>query len=168
MRANTIKWEKANPDKVKASAFKRYHADPDGERERTKLWCSCNKERISFNNKAFRINNPGVVQAAEKRWRLGNPEKVRVIQRRRTVRRHAAEGEHTAEQVTELLAIQRFKCAYCKAKIVKKRYEADHIQPLALGGSDWISNIQILCPDCNRKKGMKDPIVWARAIGLLL
>jgi 5-methylcytosine-specific restriction endonuclease McrA len=40
--------------------------------------------------------------------------------------------------------------------------------PLFLGGSNWISNIQLLCPTCNLKKYKKHPVDWARENGLLL
>jgi 5-methylcytosine-specific restriction endonuclease McrA len=33
--------------------------------------------------------------------------------------------------------------------------EVDHIVPLAKGGSDRPSNLQLLCAVCNRKKGSK-------------
>lgn len=40
--------------------------------------------------------------------------------------------------------------------------------PLARGGSNWISNIQLLCPRCNTSKKALDPIVWAQREGRLL
>ena len=40
----------------------------------------------------------------------------------------------------------------------KTEYEliADHITPKALGGSDELSNVQLLCKLCNQKKTIED------------
>jgi 5-methylcytosine-specific restriction endonuclease McrA len=40
--------------------------------------------------------------------------------------------------------------------------------PLARGGSNWISNIALACPTCNKRKGAKHPIDWAQQNGRLL
>ena len=40
-------------------------------------------------------------------------------------------------------------CNYCGSK---KHLEIDHVKPLARGGTHELSNLQILCRKCNRKK----------------
>lgn len=47
-------------------------------------------------------------------------------------------------------------------------YHVDHIQPLALGGSNDKTNLQLLCPTCNTKKSAKHPIDFMQSRGLLL
>lgn len=80
-----------------------------------------------------------------------------------------AEGAFTAAQVDALYERQKGKCAEpsCR-KSLKRDYHRDHINPLALGGSNDIGNIQLLCRPCNRRKHAKDPFVWARENGRLL
>lgn len=106
-----------------------------------------------------------------KKWGKDNPEKLRCIRRNTTRNRRAkiknAEGSHTRKQILELLKKQGFKCVNCNASI-KKAYHADHITPLKLGGSNYITNIQLLCQPCNSHKQAKDPIKWARENGRLL
>ena len=46
--------------------------------------------------------------------------------------------------------------------------EVHHIQPLALGGSNDKTNLQLLCPTCNLRKGAKPPERWAAENGRLL
>jgi len=43
-------------------------------------------------------------------------------------------------------------CAYCQNK---DRPEIDHIIPISAGGSDELTNLQILCRSCNAKKGAR-------------
>lgn len=47
----------------------------------------------------------------------------------------------------------RWQCKGCGQKGNEATLEIDHIVPLALGGSNDISNLQVLCRSCNRQKG---------------
>jgi hypothetical protein len=50
-------------------------------------------------------------------------------------------------------------CFYCKEHLVKKdgvyRWTLDHVEPLANGGKDHLSNFVIACQPCNCKKANK-------------
>lgn len=81
--------------------------------------------------------------------------------------KRASGGAHTPAQVRELLAKQRCLCVYCRASL-KRGYDEDHIVPVSRGGSNDITNIQLLCPTCNRRKNATDPIVFAQRNGFLL
>ena len=85
----------------------------------------------------------------------------------RVARIKGASGKHTREQILELREKQKNKCAVCRAD-ASVSYHVDHIVPLASGGSNDISNIQILCPSCNTSKGAKDPVVFMHSRGFLL
>ena len=88
-------------------------------------------------------------------------EKKRVHVRNRRARQRGNGGKHTAAQIRDLLVRQRYRCIYCPANL-RRGYHADHVMPLALGGSNDISNIQLLCPTCNDSKGYSHPIAWAQ------
>lgn len=70
--------------------------------------------------------------------------------RRRRAREKAAVGTFTAQEWVDLCAQYDNQCLCCgkATKLVR-----DHVRPLALGGTNDISNIQPLCQPCNRRKG---------------
>jgi 5-methylcytosine-specific restriction endonuclease McrA len=43
------------------------------------------------------------------------------------------------------------RCSNCGSR---DRLEFDHVIPLAMGGSNTVRNLQLLCESCNRSKGM--------------
>ena len=78
-----------------------------------------------------------------------------------------AEGSFTEAEVGQLHAKQRGRCIYCRTKL-GDRFHRDHIEPLARGGSNYITNIQLLCPSCNARKRSTDPLLFAAKQGLLV
>lgn len=68
-------------------------------------------------------------------------------------RRHGGQnGEWTMEEFEALCHEAGDRCVRCGCE---GPLTPDHILPLALGGSNEISNIQPLCVDCNRWKGVR-------------
>jgi 5-methylcytosine-specific restriction endonuclease McrA len=96
-----------------------------------------------------------------------NSEDLERFSHIRRARELGAEGGFTLDEIKALLQHQRGKCIYC-ARSIRKDYHVDHRVALARGGSNWISNIQLTCGPCNRRKGATDPIEYARRIGRLL
>ncbi len=86
---------------------------------------------------------------------------------RRRARKREAGGDYTPEQITDLYLKQRDCCANCSTKLGDK-FHRDHKVPLADGGNNDISNIELLCAKCNLKKSKKDAIKWANENGRLL
>lgn len=54
------------------------------------------------------------------------------------------------------VAIGRRDGFYCVVCGISADLEIDHIAPLALGGSNGIENLQLLCKSCNCKKGDRE------------
>lgn len=147
-----------------------------------RAWRQANPEKDRLRHAAYREAHPEKHRAASVKWRAANPDKSRAAtaahqaqhpeQRRaneanRRARKRAAEGTHTQDDIAALYLLQRGKCACCHASI-KRGYHVDHIQPLARGGSNDKSNLQLLCPTCNLKKSDRHPIDFMRSRGLLL
>ena len=51
--------------------------------------------------------------------------------------------------------LKGYRCKLCKRIFPLDILEVDHIRPLAKRGSLNPSNLQLLCPPCNKKKGAK-------------
>lgn len=62
-------------------------------------------------------------------------------------------GAHSLAQWNELLAMYHYSCVRCHASASDVKLTRDHIDPIASGGTDFITNIQPLCRLCNSWKG---------------
>lgn len=121
------------------------------------------KQRVA----AYKKNNPEKVIQTYKGWYEKNSDSAKQKWRNRRALKLKAGGSHTSAEVKLLIEKQRNKCAVCFTDI-SERSHIDHILPLALGGSDNIENIQLLCPSCNLQKGAKDPVDFMQSKGFLL
>lgn len=191
-RIKALKRMRENPDARRKSheCSKRRYREDEEYRERVKAraraWHQNNKDRASENKKRwYRENSERSNEACRNRWRNYrlDPEWVereRARKRKereeyphrwvasynaRRAREKAVEGKVTAKQIIEILESQGRKCVYCQVSL-DKGYEVDHIMPLALGGTNWPSNIQCLCRSCNRRKSSKHPDDFAKEMGL--
>lgn len=144
--------EEKNREKRKAQARERYAANKAHYQEKTRIW---------------RKNNPEKVSEGHKKWVANNPEKAAAVYRAKRARKKNAAGSHTIEDIASIRDMQKDKCAICCTKL-KGMGQIDHIMPLAKGGSDSRSNLQLLCSSCNAKKWAHDPIDYMQSLGRLL
>ena len=77
-------------------------------------------------------------------------------EKKQEFKRHAVPNKAATMQA--LFEKQRSKCMYCgKEKHEANDLHLDHKIPVSLGGSNDLSNLQLLCGSCNSRKGnMKD------------
>lgn len=47
-------------------------------------------------------------------------------------------------------------CAHCLGRFLGSGVDIDHVKPLALGGEDVDSNVQVLCKACHKRKTRTD------------
>lgn len=83
-------------------------------------------------------------------------------------RRVAYESVYDAGDVAAIVKAQKGRCAYCRDRLPKHGFCMDHIHPVSKGGTSDRFNMQATCRTCNAKKHAKDPIDFARSLGLLL
>lgn len=159
------RWYLANKDKVIADTAARRAANPERTKELSKaayvVYHAVNKEKINAAGAAYRAANPEQVRAAITTWRKNNPEACRVHGQNRRAREHGNGGALSKGLIKKLFAEQNGMCPCC-AQPLGEDYHMDHIMPLALGGANEDSNMQLLRAVCNMKKGSKHPDVWAQ------
>lgn len=175
-------YEAANADKIKARKAIWRVSNKTSIAAYMAEYRDTNKEKISAKTAEWHVKNPekaagyAIARYSANReemlaysaaWRKAHPIANRIKSRKYYARKSAATGLHTEEEVLDLYKRQKGKCGYCRVSL-KKGYHIDHIKALAKGGSNWISNIQLLCATCNRRKHAKDSIIYARQMGLLL
>lgn len=169
-RAEIIKQQAyylANHDRERARRNAYDAANPEKKQAWFKAWYDRNREARSRQKAEERRANPELLQLRWRRWAEANPEQTAANGRLRRARKRDAEGHHSGAEIKALLVRQKIKCASCSQSL-KSGYHADHIVPLSKGGSNWITNIQLLCPTCNLRKWAKDPLIWAQTEGRLL
>ena len=73
----------------------------------------------------------------------------------RAVRRERTVGTYSPEDVRRLSLSQGYACVTCRRDLRVVGYHVDHIVPVSKGGLNVASNIQLLCPRCNLRKGAR-------------
>jgi len=145
-------------------------------------WYVANRDKKLKKNKQYLKDNPDKNRRAALKWRNQNLERARQYAskwysdsennrahgNKRRARKLGAGGTHTRDDLRAILKLQHHICVYCPADLRKEKRHVDHIVPLALGGTNGKENLQYLCAPCNLSKGAKDPIAFAREVGLLL
>jgi 5-methylcytosine-specific restriction endonuclease McrA len=179
-----------NKEKVAAAKKKAYVAKADHYVKKSRDHYHSNKEDIAVRNKVYRESNRVAVLDAKRAYRQNNRDKIAaaekeyyeknkeyVSQRQRiyalanphiqaniqaTRRVRVGDDKLSPGIFTKLLIDQLGYCNGCLTDISGNRKSAhiDHIMPLALGGRNIDSNVQLLCARCNQTKSAKHPDVW--------
>lgn len=135
-----------------------------------KCICSCGQESINLAAEMIGgrvvscgcavVDKPGLtpMKVAMRRNANNHTRRARV---------RGAAGSHTPEQIQLLRVMQQGRCACCGCGL-GDRFHRDHKKALANGGSNDITNIELLCGPCNTRKNAKDEIAWANENGRLL
>lgn len=143
---------------------------------RQKKWRAEIAEQRREHWRKWRLRNREQYNEKARRRRAENLDKSRLVGRlanqRSRSRARRAPGSYTLADIARILKAQHGKCYWCSRRLGKK-WDIDHIVPLALVGTDpratnYPENICIAHPSCNRSKNAKHPNQYARELGLLL
>jgi 5-methylcytosine-specific restriction endonuclease McrA len=176
----TKRYRQRHPERVEASVKKYRQAHPREAADRARAWRKANPDRVAEHEKRRKIENTTrhavryaknkeTMKPRAKQWRKDNPDKARDImskhRHRRRMERSGSGENYTIKEIRALRKKAGGKCVYCDRK---GRMTIDHIVPLKRGGSNAIRNIQFACKSCNSSKNDRDPIDFARSLGMLL
>jgi 5-methylcytosine-specific restriction endonuclease McrA len=118
-------------------------------------WCKDNPDKKGDQTRRYREAHPEAVSAQKRAWCRTNAEKVREQHRRR----RALKAGCSVGPVDIRLVIEKAGglCQKCGILIAPHLRHIDHVVPLSKGGPHSQENLQLLCRDCNLKKGAKMP-----------
>lgn len=150
-----------------------YHGNIEKSRQRGReayrRYVEKNRDKINERQRQYAADNPERQKEYQRRYYEKHPEqkkrnterlrkfrattdKNREYKANRRARKIGAGGTYTAKEFRELCNKYHNRCLCCGSP---ERLVADHVMPLALGGSNDIGNIQPLCFSCNAKKHSK-------------
>lgn len=171
-----------NKDKANAVSKSYYEANKEAHGNAGRAWRLANKEIDDAYKKAYYAANRDRLKAAssaryaekgesirarQAAYLKANPAVRREIDNRMRAKRANSTGSFAAEDVIKLMAIQKGKCVACRNNI-RSDYHVDHIFPLARGGTNDKTNLQLLCPTCNRQKHARHPVEFMQTKGFLI
>ena len=137
---------------IKAYEAERYKRNRARILARNNKWNAEHKVRIREVTQQWAVDNPERRKQIGIEWRKANPEKDKAIWHRRQTKKRQAGGSFSADEWQTLCKHAKHKCLCCGKR---RKLEADHVVPVAHGGTSYITNIQPLCRRCNAKKGTK-------------
>lgn len=151
-RAVAVAWQVANPERRKAhqAAYRAANV------EKSKAYRAANADKINARSIAWQADNPEKRKAQQATYRAANPEVRRIDRQNRRARKLFSGGTLSRGLAANLFEVQRGLCACCQDPLGDD-YHLDHIMPLALGGTNTDSNMQLLLARCNLQKGSSHP-----------
>lgn len=160
-------WKKKNIDKVKLSKTKHYLANKQKVIDRAKQWNYENREKKILLSRIYRVKNAEKCSEYRKMWNRKNKDLKRIYSQNRRAKERENGGDLSPNLANKLFDLQKGKCACC-GKPLGSNFQLDHIMPIALGGKNEDSNIQLLTSRCNKQKHAKHPIDFMQSRGFLL
>lgn len=172
---------KNNSERILADV-RAYQANNASEiREKKRKHYSLNRDRMLAEKAAYYAKAKEKIKDMGRKYRLCNVEKIRIrraeyrkanikqilIRNKNRKFSQANRGKLSTGLVEKLLILQKGKCACCGEKL-NGDFHIDHIVPIALGGLNVDSNIQLLRPLCNLQKNAKHPVEFMQSRGFLL
>lgn len=174
-REATRRWRVANYEKAKEMDRKRYNMNREKiqkwrETNRTHIrkiyhrWRDANLEKAREWNRDWRRANPTKAREMIHNWREAHPEAVREMSRNESRKRRAHLRGAESENISLEYIHKRDggRCQLCGKKVNMKLKHPDpmspsldHIVPLAKGGSNLRTNVQLTHWICNVQKGTR-------------
>lgn len=126
-----------------------------------RLRYAAHREKIRSKQREYYNKNKEAIRDRHKEYYDKNKEAYLGYVNARRARKNNADGIYTKKDVNHLYKQQDGRCAnpFCQVSLLNG-YHVDHNIPLARGGSNWPSNLQLLCQPCNDSKGIKTMEEW--------
>jgi 5-methylcytosine-specific restriction endonuclease McrA len=151
-------YKEQNAEKIREGLRDHYQRNKERVKARVKAYADANKVKVKESKAITYQKYRDARLATIAAWQAANPERYKTIQRsgilNRIARKRGADGKFTAADIRALGEHQNWRCAnpLCACDLTNG-YDIDHQMPLSRGGSNWPTNLQLLCGSCNRRKG---------------
>lgn len=145
------KWAAENKDKIAANAKKWNEENTERAKELKQQWRANNAERVRELKRKRYAEKPEV-KAYNEAWSAAHPEVKKASKHNRRAKERSATGKFTGAEFKALCDRYGNRCLKCG---IGGKMTADHVLPLAKGGTNHIDNIQPLCRKCNQEKHTK-------------
>lgn len=113
----------------------------------------------------YRLANAEKIKARKREIYALNPKKANHYWHERRARLLKAKGSFSALDIQMIQAKQHNKC-WCGESFSNVSFTIDHKRPLSRGGSNYPSNLQLLCGSCNDSKSTKTMSEWLKWLKL--
>lgn len=169
IRKRCSDWYANNTEQAKSLALARRCADGQREKaaQKSAKWRENNPEKLKAYREAWYAANAQKVKILNAAYYAANPNVAKLAWQNRRAKKQASGGVLSKGLAPKLFKLQKGKCACCEQPL-GENYHLDHIMPLALGGSNTDSNIQLLHQRCNNQKSKKHPVDFMQSRGFLL
>lgn len=166
--ANSKRWKMENAERIKTQQYEYRQINKDRIQEVSYAWRAKNKEKCREYERRWRENRSQEQREIERHrareYAKKNRHEIATRSRKYRALRREADGEHTAQEVWEILENQDHLCAWCEAPLMGD-FEVDHFWPLVKGGPDYAANLCASCMSCNRRKHAKTPLEFVKRLG---
>lgn len=122
-----------------------------------------NNNRIELKKKLLQCNNntsrsiilKNYIETIIKNVKLTSKQQEYLNKATYSYMRKSSLRENKIHLRNEILPKQGYKCNICNKKLENNNFELDHDLPFKFVGDKLDDNNQVLCKECNRKKGTK-------------
>jgi len=149
-----------DPDTHRARRLAFYYRDNTYDSAYSAAYQAAHRDQKRAYSRASYRRHKEQKMAWRREYRRLHPEMARAEVRCRQARKRGAEGRYGPDDILAQGVAQHGKCYWCQAGLGEK-YHVDHVIPIALGGSNWPSNLVVACVACNCSKGAKHPMDFA-------
>lgn len=147
-KAYSVRWQKANPEKVKEYEKKANikHGKAEWQKQKSDPEYMLYKKLYNQRTSKRRVETAFA-------WQKANPERYKEIIAKSHLKRRVSKEARTYSILDkELRRLKASPCAFCGSQ---KNITIDHIIPVSRLGNHSIGNLQSLCKSCNSKKKAK-------------
>lgn len=167
INARQRKLRQESPEIVRAWEAKYRAKNRDSINAKTAEYCAANPMKRAETNARYRAANKEKVRDAVARWNAKHPNARRIVRQNRRAGIMDSSAKLSPGLADKLMVLQRGRCACCGRRL-GRNFHLDHIMPIALGGRNEDSNIQLLRATCNLKKNKRHPVEYMQGRGFLL